>query len=211
MDAIVTSVMESSERTFVREYLNDSLHVIRAFVASHNTLNILESFASQITIALSNGHKLLIAGNGGSAGDAQHIAGEFVSRLFLERAPLPAIALTTDTSVLTAIGNDYGYEKVFERQVLGLGVRGDVFWGISTSGKSPNVLRALEAARSRGLMTLGFTGAAGGRMAELCDYLLCAPSRDTAQIQQIHIIAAHSVCALVERRMFATQGASEIA
>jgi len=159
-------------------------------------------FADVITTALTTGKKLMIAGNGGSAGDSQHIAGEFLSRLFFDHAPLPAIALTTDTSVLTAVGNDYGYEHVFERQVLGLGQPGDVFLGISTSGTSKNVVRALEAARSKGIITLGFTGENPGPMGTLCNHVLCAPSRKTSVIQQIHIVAAHIVCGLVEKRIF---------
>jgi D-sedoheptulose 7-phosphate isomerase len=148
------------------------------------------------------GGKLLIAGNGGSAADAQHIAGEFISRLMFDHAPLPAIALTTDSSAMTATANDYGYERVFERQVLGLGRKGDVFLGISTSGNSPNVLRALAAAREMGIVTLGFSGADGGKMADLCDMRLAAPSAWTPVIQQVHITAAHIYCALIERAMF---------
>ena len=148
------------------------------------------------------GNRLLIIGNGGSAADAQHIAGEFLSRLYFDRHPLPAIALTTDTSVLTAIGNDYGYEKVFERQVRGLGAAGDVFIGISTSGRSPNVLAALATARAIGITTVGFTGAGNVPMCELCDHCLSAPSNETPLIQQIHIVAAHAICGLVERDLF---------
>jgi D-sedoheptulose 7-phosphate isomerase len=144
----------------------------------------------------------LLAGNGGSAGDAQHIAGEFLSRLNFDRAPLPAIALTTDTSVLTAIGNDYGYEWVFERQVRGLGNPGDLFIGISTSGRSPNVLRALETARAKGLSTIGFCGEDPRDMEPLCDLAIRAPSSDTPLIQQVHIVAAHIVCGEAERLLF---------
>ena len=147
--------------------------------------------------------KLLIAGNGGSAADAQHIAGEFLSRLNFDRNPLPAIALTTDSSVLTAIGNDYGFERTFERQVRGLGKTGDVFIAISTSGRSPNVVAALKAARECGLITVGFTGmASDGAMQPLCDYCLAAPSPETPLIQQIHIVAAHAICGLVELNLF---------
>lgn len=197
--------MEMSEQEFVADYLDESLQVMQGFAADRAAQQIVLQFADVIGNALSEGQKLLVAGNGGSAGDAQHIAGEFVSRLFFDRAPLPAIALTTDTSVLTAIGNDYGYEKIFERQVLGLGVPGDAFLAISTSGKSPNVLRALEAARSRGIVTLGFTGASAGPMGSLCDHILCVPSAKTSVIQQIHIVAAHLVCGLVEKRIFSRQ------
>jgi D-sedoheptulose 7-phosphate isomerase len=156
--------------------------------------------------SLRNRGKLMLAGNGGSAADAQHIAGEFMSRLRFDRNPLPAVALTTDTSVLTAVGNDYGYDQVFERQVRGLGQRGDVFIAISTSGKSPNVIAALKAARTLGVVTVGFTGTAPGAavMRPLCDHLLAAPSDDTPLIQQVHITAAHTICEIVERNMFTT-------
>jgi D-sedoheptulose 7-phosphate isomerase len=157
--------------------------------------------------ALRDGGKLLLAGNGGSAADAQHIAGEFLSRLRFDRSPLPAIALTTDSSVLTAVGNDYGYDKVFERQVRGLGRRGDVFIAISTSGKSTNVIAALAAARALGVVTVGFTGATPGAatMRPLCDHLLAAPSDDTPVIQQLHITAAHAICEIVELNLFSAK------
>ena len=145
---------------------------------------------------------LAIAGNGGSAADAQHIAGEFLSRFNFDRNPLPAIALTTDTSVLTAIGNDYGFESVFERQVRGLGRRGDILLAISTSGRSPNILAALKAAREAGVTTIGFTGDGQREMNALCDYSLSVPSNSTPQIQQIHIVAAHAICGLVEQQLF---------
>ena len=163
------------------------------------------AIADCITRSFRGGGKLLIAGNGGSAADAQHIAGEFLSRLRFDRNPLPAIALTTDTSVLTAVGNDYGYEQVFERQIRGLGRQGDVFIGISTSGRSPNVLAALDAARKLGITTIGFTGTAHGAnaMRALCDIVLAAPTDDTPLIQQIHITAAHAICEVVERDLFA--------
>jgi D-sedoheptulose 7-phosphate isomerase len=163
----------------------------------------IHDIAETIAIAFRGGHKLLIAGNGGSAADAQHIAGEFLSRLNFDRNPLPAIALTTDSSVLTAIGNDYGFERTFERQVRGLGKQGDVFIAISTSGRSPNVIAALKTARECKLTTVGFTGAGpNGVMAPLCDHCLIAPAEETALIQQIHIVAAHAVCGLVERDLF---------
>ena len=163
----------------------------------------IHAIADAITAAFRAGHKVLIAGNGGSAADAQHIAGEFLSRLNFDRNPLPAIALTADTSVLTAIGNDYGFERTFERQVRGLGKPGDVFIAISTSGRSPNVIAALKAAREAGLTTIGFTGTAPqGAMPPLCDHCLAAPSAQTPLIQQVHIVAAHAICGLVERNLF---------
>jgi len=148
------------------------------------------------------GHKLMVAGNGGSAADAQHIAAEFVSRFNFDRPGLPALALTTDTSILTAVGNDYGYDQLFRRQIEANGVGGDVFLGISTSGNSPNILQALEAARFKGITTFGLTGKTGGKMHELCDYCLCVPSEDTPRIQEAHILIGHTLCAMVELALF---------
>jgi D-sedoheptulose 7-phosphate isomerase len=163
----------------------------------------IHGIAETITAAFRDGHKLLIAGNGGSAADAQHIAAEFLSRFNFDRNPLPAIALTTDTSVLTAIGNDYGFERTFERQVRGLGKPGDIFIAISTSGRSPNVIAALKAASEVGLTSIGFTGTAGSSiMQPFCDHCLAAPTGETPLIQQIHIVAAHAICGLVERNLF---------
>jgi D-sedoheptulose 7-phosphate isomerase len=162
----------------------------------------LAEIARACLAALRAGKKLLLAGNGGSAADAQHLAAEFVSRFAYDRPGLPAFALTTDTSVLTAVGNDYGYERVFARQVEAVAQAGDVFFGLSTSGRSPNVLAALSTARARRLVTVGFTGAAGAEMAPLCDFLLRIPSGETPKIQEGHITLGHILCALVEREMF---------
>jgi D-sedoheptulose 7-phosphate isomerase len=151
--------------------------------------------------ALRAGNKLLIIGNGGSAADAQHIAAEIVGRYKPDRPAYAAIALTTDTSALTAIGNDYGFEQVFARQVAGLGQRGDVLLALSTSGRSPNILAALTTARARGLFTIGFTGSKGQSLGALCDHLLIAPSDDTAVIQQIHLTVAHGICDEVEQAL----------
>jgi D-sedoheptulose 7-phosphate isomerase len=195
----------ASEADYVRDYLARSVAALTDFAADAASLRQLHAMADVIVAAMAAGGKLMIAGNGGSAADAQHVAGEFTSRLMFDRQPLPAIALTTDTSSLTAIGNDYGFERIFERQLLGLARPGDVFLAMSTSGNSPNLLRALEAARARKVTTLGFTGAGGGRMAGLCDMLLTAPSRWTPVIQQVHITAAHVLCALVERAIYPDQ------
>jgi D-sedoheptulose 7-phosphate isomerase len=159
------------------------------------------AIAETITQAFRNGGKLMLAGNGGSAADAQHLAAEFLSRFLVERRPFPAVALTTDTSVLTAVGNDYGFEHVFERQIRGLGRPGDVFLAISTSGRSRNILLALQAARETGLVTIGFSGAENTEMRSLCRHFLAVPSRETAIIQQIHLVAGHAICALVERAL----------
>jgi D-sedoheptulose 7-phosphate isomerase len=191
-----------NDADYVANYLKESVAAMSAFAADATAQALLARMAEVTVAAMRDAKKLLIAGNGGSAADAQHIAGEFISRLMYDHPPLPAIALTTDTSALTATANDYGFEQVFERQVRGLGQRGDVFLAISTSGNSPNVLRALAAARERGLATFGFAGAGGGKMAGLCDLLLMAPSTWTPVIQQVHITAAHIYCALIERTMF---------
>jgi D-sedoheptulose 7-phosphate isomerase len=188
-----------------RAYLLESRNLLEVAAESHEFLSELAQISDAIVNCFKAGGKVLLAGNGGSAGDAQHIAGEFLSRLNFDRAPLAAIALTVDTSVLTAIGNDYGYEQVFERQVHGLGRPGDVFIGISTSGRSPNVLRAMRKAREMGLVSIAFCGMRKTEMLELCDLALRAPSESTPLIQQIHITAAHIICGEVERVLFQKQ------
>jgi D-sedoheptulose 7-phosphate isomerase len=191
------------------EYLVQSRNAVQATIEDPTFVTAIEQIVDCLYRALTAGCKVLLAGNGGSAGDAQHLAGEFLSRLNYDRAPVAAVALTTDSSVLTAIGNDYGYERVFERQVLGLGRPGDVFVGISTSGRSPNILRAIDAARRKGLTVVGFTGRMGGEMASRCDLCLCAPVDATPLIQQIHITAGHVVCGLVEERLFPRAGQTQ--
>jgi D-sedoheptulose 7-phosphate isomerase len=162
----------------------------------------IEAIANACVAALRAGGKVLFAGNGGSAADAQHLAGEFVSRFNFDRPGLAGIALTTDTSVLTAIGNDYGYEHVFRRQVQALGRPGDVLVGLSTSGNSTNVVAALSEARAMGVVTVGFTGNRNGRMDALCEHLLRVPSALTPRIQEGHIVAGHTLCGVVESMMF---------
>ena len=188
--------------TFIDTYLDDTLAAFTALREEPAHRAVMQRMADAITASLRAGGKLLICGNGGSASDAQHIAAEFVGRLMYDRAPLPALALGTDGAILTAVANDYGYEHVFARQVLALARPGDVLLAISTSGNSPSILRALEAAGSRHLVTLGFTGAIPGRMNPHCTELLSAPARQTALIQQLHITAAHIICALVETALF---------
>jgi D-sedoheptulose 7-phosphate isomerase len=194
--------MSNFRETFIVDHFRASSETLNRATADTDLRAVILLIADTITRALRQGGKLLIAGNGGSAADAQHIAGEFLSRLNFDRSPLPAIALTTDTSVLTAIGNDYGFEKVFARQVSGLGRTGDVFIAISTSGRSPNVLAALSTAREMGITTIGFTGSNDSGMRSMCDFCLCAPTPETPQIQQIHIVAAHAICGLVEHDLF---------
>jgi len=163
---------------------------------------MIVAIAERVVETFWRGGKLLLCGNGGSAADAQHIAAEFVSRFRRERRGLPAIALTTDTSILTAISNDYGYERVFARQVEALGRPGDMVIGISTSGISASVIAAMRAARNGGMATVGFTGASGGTLVDHVDLCLCVPSHNTARIQEVHITVAHTVCEIVERTLF---------
>ena len=158
----------------------------------------IEVAASVLAWALKTGKKVLFCGNGGSAADAQHLAAEFVGRYLLEREGLPAIALTTDTSILTAVANDYDFANVFARQVQALGNNGDVLIGISTSGNSPNVVRAIEVAKAKGIATIGFTGQGGGKMRELCDVCFAVDSKVTARTQEMHILMGHILCELLD-------------
>jgi D-sedoheptulose 7-phosphate isomerase len=163
----------------------------------------IEQAVDLIHDAFASGHKLLVFGNGGSSADAQHLTAEFVGRFVAERRPLPAIALTTNQAILTAWSNDYSFDDVFARQVEALGVAGDVAFGISTSGRSPNVVNALRRARERGLRTIGLTGSGGGQMAELCDVLLAVPVSvtSTARVQEVHLVTYHAICGAVEARL----------
>jgi D-sedoheptulose 7-phosphate isomerase len=191
-----------SDPDAVSRHFSASRDLLERVTSDRDLLAAIGAIADRIARVLGDGGKLLITGNGGSAADAQHVAAEFLSRFGFDRAPLPAIALTTDTSVLTAIGNDYGFERVFERQVRALGRKGDAFIAISTSGRSPNVIAALAAARAIGMTTIGFCGS-GSEMRPLCDLILAVPSEQTALIQQIHITAFHAICGIVERELFA--------
>lgn len=187
---------------YITTQIAEAERVMSAMLADEVLLPTLQAAAESCISCLQQGGKIILAGNGGSAADAQHIAGEFVSRFGFDRPGLSAIALTTDSSVLTAIGNDYGYEKLFVRQLQSHGNKGDIFIGYSTSGKSPNILSAFEEARSRRLVCIGLTGNRGGRMRELCDYLLEVPSGDTPKIQEGHLVLGHILCGLVERTIF---------
>jgi len=162
---------------------------------------ILGKIAEMMLEALRNGKKIILFGNGGSAADSQHIAAELVSRFRRDREAIPAIALTTDTSILTSIGNDYGFDKVFSRQIEAMGHEGDIAVGISTSGNSPNVLKALEVAKLIGMQTIGFTGDSGGKLKDYVDICFHVPSHDTARIQESHITAAHALCDVIEEEM----------
>ena len=168
-------------------------------------LETANRIADLCVTALKQGKKILFAGNGGSAADAQHLAAELVSRLNYNRPGLAAIALTTDTSALTAIGNDYSFENIFSRQIESLGQAGDILVGITTSGKSPNILKALDAARARGMTCIGFTGMQAPMMAERCDVVLNVPSRETPKIQECHILFGHIICAIIEDVIFGAE------
>lgn len=189
-------------RENIRAYIAETRQVIDDMLTDDAIHATVETAARACISSLSNGGKILLAGNGGSAADAQHIAAELVSRFSFDRPGLSAIALTTDTSILTAIGNDYGYENLFSRQVQAQGREGDVFIGYSTSGQSENILKALDTARSMGLICVGMTGNKGGTITELCDHLLQVPSSETPKIQEGHLILGHLLCGIIEMEIF---------
>ena len=188
-------------KDLIAAHLQQSLAALERANSDAPMLAAARAIASAIVAALRMGNKVLIVGNGGSAGDAQLIAAEIVGRYKQDRPGYAAIALTTDTSALTAIANDYGFEQIFARQVEGLGARGDVLLALSTSGRSANILAALKKARERGLVTVGFTGATGVAMSTDCDHLLVAPSDDTPVVQQIHLAVGHGICDEIEQSM----------
>ncbi len=193
--------MSQQSKDPVRAHLKLSLAALERANNDPALLASARAIAAAIINALRSGNKILLIGNGGSAADAQHIAAEIIGRYKQDRPAYAAIALTTDTSALTAIANDYGFEQVFARQVEGLGARGDVLLALSTSGRSPNILAALRTARERGLVTIGFTGSKGEALGALCDHLLVSPSDDTPVVQQIHLAVAHAICDEIEQTM----------
>ena len=195
--------MDSPDLRYVVEEFQSSVAVKQRILEDSAFIEQVLRMGQLLIERYRGGNKLLIGGNGGSAADAQHIAAEFVSRFNFDRPGLPALALTTDTSILTAVGNDYGYDQLFRRQLEANGAAGDVFLGISTSGNSPNILQALEVASEKGVTTFGMTGESGGAMRELCDYCLCVPSAETPRIQEAHILIGHTLCAMVELALFA--------
>lgn len=193
--------MSEQSKGPIAKHLDQSLSALERAVQAPALRAVAHAIANAMVTALRADRKILIIGNGGSAGDAQHIAAELAGRYKKERAALAAIALTTDTSALTAIANDYGFDRVFVRQVEALGRQGDVLIALSTSGRSPNILEALTFARGRGLVTIGFTGSKGEAMRALCDHLLMVPSDDTPVIQQVYLTFAHAICDAVEQVM----------
>ena len=174
----------------------DSIRTKELFVSRYASL--IKEVSELIVSSFRNGSKILLMGNGGSSSDASHIAGEFVGRFKNDRPPLPAIALNTDTAVITCIGNDYGYDHVFSRQVEAFARAGDVVMAISTSGNAPNVIAAIEAAKKMGIATIGLTGGSGGKLASLVDYAFVVPSKETPRIQEVHITLGHVICEVVE-------------
>ena len=193
--------MSQNSKDPISAHLQQSLTALERANNDEPMLATARAIAAAIVEALRTGNKLLIIGNGGSAADAQHIAAEIIGRYKQDRPGYAAIALTTDTSALTAIANDYGFEQIFARQVEGLGVRGDVLLAMSTSGRSANIVAALKKARERGLVTVGFTGATGVTMGTDCDHLLMAPTDDTPVVQQIHLAVGHGICDEIEQAM----------
>lgn len=189
-----------NSKSLIEYFVSESVRVKTEFFQANASL--VAETAAKVAAALRDGRKVLLFGNGGSAADAQHIAAEFVGRFIPDRIPLPAISLATDTSALTALGNDYGYNAVFSRQLQALGNTGDVAIGISTSGNSPSVLEALDVARSKGLFTIGFTGQGGGKMNGKADVLFCVPTRMTPRVQETHILLGHILCELIDRELF---------
>ncbi len=194
--------MERPDLDYVTSEFRASLAVKERILGDAALMQQVTDMGHLLIDCYEAGNKILVAGNGGSAADAQHIVAEFVSRFNFDRPGLPALALTTDSSILTAVGNDYGYEQLFRRQLEANGVAGDIFLGISTSGNSPNILAALEAAKQKGIMSFGFAGESGGKMRALCDHCLCVPSGDTPRIQEAHILIGHTLCAMVELALF---------
>ncbi len=188
----------------IKALIAASISVKQQLLTDDAMIQTVQQCADLITTAFKNGNKLLFCGNGGSAADAQHLAAEFSGRFYTDRDALPAEALHCNTSYMTAVANDYSYDVVYSRLVKGIGNKGDVLVGISTSGNSSNIMKAFEVAREKQLITIGFTGATGGKMKDLSDYLLNVPSSDTPRIQESHILLGHIICQLVEEQYFNT-------
>jgi len=189
-------------KELINKAIQNSVEVKNKILGDAEVLTNIEKATEGIEKAFKNGNKVLFCGNGGSAADAQHLAAEFSGKFYLDREPLFAEALHCNTSYLTAAANDYSFENVFERLVRGMGREGDVLVGISTSGNSKNVIKAVEAANQKGMTTIGFTGGTGGKMKEVCKYTVNVPSSDTPRIQEAHILIGHIICEIVEKRIF---------
>ncbi len=188
----------------IKEIIQGSILVKQQLLEDVSMQEKVAAVIEVITKSFRDGNKVLFCGNGGSAADAQHLAAEFSGRFYKDRMALPADALHCNTSYLTAVANDYSYDAIYARLVDGIGVKGDVLVGLSTSGNSENILKAFEAAKTKGMITVAFTGATGGKMKDACDYLLNVPSKDTPRIQESHIMLGHIICELVEENLFPT-------
>ena len=186
----------------IADQIRASISTKQAILSDKGLMRNIAAAAQMIVAAYEQGKKTLLAGNGGSAADAQHIAGEFVSKFYFDRPGIASIALTTDTSIITAIGNDYGYDKLFSRQIQAQGSAGDVFIGISTSGNSANLVEALRMCGQKGIKTIGLTGFTGGEMDSMCDLCIKVPSGETPRIQESHILIGHIICCIVEEKLF---------
>ncbi len=188
--------------TYIKNQVRASAETKQKILEDETLIALIAEVGAKCVELYKNGKKTLLAGNGGSAADAQHIAAELVGRYGFDRPSIPSIALTTDSSNLTAIGNDYGYDKVFSRQLEGMGSEGDLFIGISTSGNSQNIVNAFESAKTKGVTTVALVGRDGGKMAQLADYAIIVPSNDTPRIQESHILIGHILCDIIEKELF---------
>jgi D-sedoheptulose 7-phosphate isomerase len=188
--------------SYIKKQIEDSRDTKSKILEDENLLDLLEIVSRQCVDVYKNSKKTILAGNGGSAADAQHIAAELVGRYGFDRPSIPSLALTTDTSNLTAIGNDYGYDQIFSRQLEGMGSEGDLFIGISTSGNSQNIIKAFEVARAKKITTVALTGRDGGEMAKMADIALIVPSNETPRIQESHILIGHIICDIIEKELF---------
>ena len=190
------------KQDLIRRNISDSITVKQELLQDDDIMVDITKVAYLIVEAFNNGNKLLFCGNGGSAADAQHLAAEFSGRYYLNRPPLHAEALHTDTSFMTAVSNDFSFDEVYARLIQGIGKKGDILIGMSTSGNSKNVIKALEEAKKKNIITIGFTGKANGNMKPYCDYLINIPSDDTPRIQECHLMLGHAICELVEKELF---------
>lgn len=186
----------------ITKIISESIDVKQLVLQNKELMEVIENIIETIVHAFKAGHRIYFCGNGGSAADAQHLAAEFSGRFYKNRIALPAEALHTNTSYLTAVANDYGYDQVYSRLVEGITTKGDVLVGLSTSGNSPNIIEAFKVARGKGVITIAFTGESGGEMKSMCDYLVNVPSKNTPRIQESHIMVGHIICELVEEMIF---------
>jgi len=191
----------------IKKIIKASIDTKQSVLQNEGLLKTIEASVDVIVNAFRNGNRVYFCGNGGSAADAQHLAAEFSGRFYTDRKALPAEALHCNTSYLTAVGNDYGFDEIYSRLIDGIGEKGDVLVGLSTSGNSPNILKALKTAKKKEMITIGFTGKSGGEMRTLCDHLINIPSTDTPRIQESHIMVGHIICQLVEEKYFTPNSA----